>query len=193
MLPYWLARPQSINRFQSFAATILRSGSEQSRRLLFTHLSHFDYFDSFLFGVLKVHCKPERSVWAIKMGAVSLSKIYSLVSECIVAPLLWANTVQLWLQERLNQTLAGRHLGWVWYEDLFTFYFSVFFFWSHPVFKVFSLRSVAQWFLGLFNLNITFIICPASWSCFVYFTSSFSLWLTLAPPPPSGGYSQYSL
>lgn len=75
---------------------------------MFTHLPHFDHFDFFLFGVLKVHCKPERSVLAIKMGAVSVSKIYSLISKCIVTPLIWANTVQLWLQERLNQTLAGR-------------------------------------------------------------------------------------
>ena len=128
MLPHWLARPQSINRFQSFAAIILRSGSEQSWRLLFTHLPHFDYFDSFLFGVLKEHCKPERSVLTIKMGAVSVSKIYSLISKCIVTPLIWANTVQLWLQERLNQTLAARakklalRLGLIWGY----FYFLIF-------------------------------------------------------------------
>ena len=128
MLPHWLARPQSINRFQSFAAIILRSGSEQSWRLLFTHLPHFDHFDSFLFGVLKEHCKPERSVLTIKMGAVSVSKIYSLISKCIVTRLIWANTVQLWLQERLNQTLAARakklafRLGLIWWY----FYFLIF-------------------------------------------------------------------
>ena len=37
-----------------------------------------------------------------------MSKIYNLISKCIVTPLTWANTVQLWLQDRLNQTLAGR-------------------------------------------------------------------------------------
>ena len=125
----WLGPNQStdFSRLQQQFWDQVQNSPEDSCSLIYhisTTLTLFFFFLSlffFSFLFLKVHCKPERSVWAIKMRAVSLSKIYSLISECIVAPLLWANTVQLWLQERLNQTLAGRHLGWGWYEDLFTF------------------------------------------------------------------------